>query len=130
QVERLLPLTDREPECLDLALRAVVVLERQAAVLEGDVEVVVEVRADRRVPREVPAHALLEGLDLDDGRVRHARERGVAHVQMREMADLVCEPRAARASGVLVVEPHEVVDEELAATLEQLGETELAVAAP
>src|SRR5436305_6260908 len=43
------------------------------------------------------------------------------------MADLVGEPGAARAARVLVVEPHEVVDDELAATLEEVGQGQLGV---
>src|SRR3954463_1172685 len=44
---------------------------------------------------------------------------------MREMTDLVCEAGAARTADVLVVQPHEVVHEQLAAPLEQVGQREL-----
>src|SRR3954465_1163474 len=47
---------------------------------------------------------------------------------MREVTDLICKPGAARAADVLVVEPHEVVDDELAPALEQVGEAELRAA--
>ena len=49
---------------------------------ERDVEVVVEVAAERRHPFEFPAHALLVGLDLGERRARHHHQRDVALGEM------------------------------------------------
>ena len=65
-------------------------------------EVVVEVAAERRVPRERPAALALVALELVERRARHHGERGVAGVQVLEQAvgQLVGAGGAARAAVV------------------------------
>src|SRR5262249_20264682 len=107
---------------------AVLILAR-ARRLGADFEVGVEVALERGDPRDRPPHALSIGLDLGDRRARHDRERGVARVEMGEVADLIDEHRAAGTAGIPRRTEHEVVEDELAASLEELGESPRAVRA-
>jgi hypothetical protein len=98
-----------------------------------DAEVGVEVVGDR-VPGDVlPAHAVLHPLDVGLGRPRHERQRGVAGVEVGGVGDLVGEHGAAAAG---VVGPavdagleEGAVDDELAASLEQVEQAQPAVGA-
>ena len=97
---------------------------------EGDVVVVVEVGAVGRDPLELPAHALLEGLDLGERRARDDDERDVVRVEVRQHAvDAVAEERAADAAFAPAGAEHEVVDDQLAAAVEEVGERLAAVRA-
>jgi hypothetical protein len=84
----------------------------------------VEVVAGERVPRDLPAHPLAVGLDLLDRGLRHEDERGVARVEVGEVADVVGDHRAAvaarRRPAVYARREHEVVDDQLAAAVEQV----------
>ena len=95
---------------------------------ERHVEVVIEVVAVRRRPPDLPAHALAERLQL---RQRRAGDRDVADVVMFQMhqgaADLVDLERAPDAALGPVGSEHEVLDDELAASVEQVGERPRAV---
>ena len=97
---------------------------------ERHVEVVVEVIAVRRHPFDAPAHALPERLGLRQWR---ARDHGVWHVVVREVNQrthgVVEFERAADAAFRPVRAEHEVLDDELAAPVEQVGERLLAVRA-
>ena len=87
-------LAAREPRHalrVQLLLRLVIVHHVRLGRVHGHVVVVVEVAAEARVPREGPAHAAFEGLDLVDGRAAHGREGGVARVEVGEVAQVVCE---------------------------------------
>ena len=72
---------------------------------------------------EVPAHALLECVDL---RIRRARNHGERHIAMRQVnghsVEVIGEIRTARAALRPSGTEHEVVDDELAAAVEQIGE--------
>jgi len=103
----------------------VVVLHGRDAVVEGDVEVVVEVGAEGRHPGEGPAHAPLEGVDLGERRARHDHEGGVAREQVREVGDVVGEEGAAGAAFVLVGAQHEVVHDELLPAVKEVEEGDL-----
>ena len=65
----------------------------------ADAEVGVEVVGER-VPGHVPAHPLLQALDVLLRRARDERERGVAGVQVGEVRDLVGDERAAGAAAL------------------------------
>src|SRR5215211_9131217 len=100
----------------ELGLGAVEDLHRRVPVVEGGVEVVVEVAAEGGVPGERPAHTFAERGDLLVRRPRHRDQRGVANVQLPQIADAVGGGRAARAAGVTgmlgtvgvdIVDPHE-----------------------
>src|SRR5260221_6198498 len=67
-----------------LGLRPVVVFDRRDRLVERDVEVVVEVAAERRIPGERPTPLGLVDLDLGQGRPRPDRERRVACVELGE----------------------------------------------
>ena len=110
----------------EFRLAEVVVLDRRHRFVVGDVEVVVEIAARRRVPREAPAHAPLVRRELRERRARDDRERRVARVQVREVAEVVGHQRAARAALVPRRVEHEVVHDELAAPVEEIEQGRLA----
>src|SRR6202165_1893276 len=85
--------------------------------------VVVEVAAERRRPGETPAHPLLVRLQFRERCSRHRAERDVV---IREVGDRAVEAvrdrRAGRTPCLVVGPEHEVVDEELRASSEEIGE--------
>src|SRR5919106_4225517 len=132
--ERLDAAPGREVRAIDVVAVAEEDAEAESlARVSRDAEVGVEVAAGRGVPRDRPAHALLVRLDVRQRRARHQGKRGVAGVQVREMADLVDEhrtPGAARGRPALDVgSEHEVVDDQLAAPVEQIEQARHAVRA-
>src|SRR5215208_7144628 len=84
---------DAEAETLAVLVRADARLRRRGP------EVDAEVAPEPGEPRDRPPHPLAVRLDLFDLRPRHQSERRVARVQVREVADLVGEHRAAVAAG-------------------------------
>jgi hypothetical protein len=112
-----------------LLLAAEVVFDRCDGLVLRDVEVVVEVAAVRRVPRERPAPLGLVPLDLVERRARHVRQRRVANVEVVEqtLGHLVGAGRAARASVFPRRIEHEVANDQLPSTLEQVEQAGLAV---
>src|SRR6266542_1077650 len=90
-------------------------------------EVSVEIAAVRRDPLELPAHAFLERLDLRQRRPRDHHHRDVAGCQVWERAvNMVGHERAAWTAFLPIRSEHEVVNDQLAASGEQLGERYLA----
>src|SRR5581483_132607 len=85
--------------------------------------IVVEKVVGRRDPFEVPAHALLVGPYLLEWR---ARDRDKAHIALSEMNDkaviAVGPERAVRTAGAPARIEHEMLNNELAAPLEQIGQ--------
>jgi len=97
---------------------------------EADAEVVVEVAALRRDPVEGPAHAAFEGLEFGEGGSGDGHHRHVVVGQVLVGAvDVVGQEGAALAAFGPAGAEHEVVDDQLAATAEQVGEAEFAVGA-
>src|SRR5271165_4157679 len=89
--------------------------------------VVVEIAVERRYPRKPPSHALLERLNLRNGRTRDDRKRRIALFQVYPCAvKVVCQERATRAALLPSRTEHEVIDNQLASSLEQLGQRYLA----
>src|SRR5215469_3239639 len=115
------------------ALSFVVVFQWKLGLVEADVEVVVEVAAVGGVPPHGPAHPLLEPLDARQRRAGYQDQGGVAGMQVRKVADIVCYDRTSGAALILAGEarlgmaPHEVVHDQLAALLEQIKETRLPI---
>ena len=97
---------------------------------EANAEVVVEVAAFRRDPVEGPAHAALEGLEFGEGR---AGDGDHGHVVVGQVlvgaVDVVGEEGAALAAFGPAGAEHEVVDDQLAAAAEQVGQAQFAVGA-
>ena len=88
-----------------------------------NVIVEVEVAAERRNPLEVPPHAFLERFDLRQRCPRDHCQRHVACREVRQRAvKMVGHKRAARASLFPVGMEHEVVDDQLAAPGEEIGQ--------
>src|SRR5215203_4890507 len=105
----------------------VVVLGGHHGLVHRDVEVVVEVAAERGVPGEGPALLAPVGLDLLQRRAGDHGERSVVLVQMRQMPQVLRKVRATRASVFPLRVEHEVLDDELAVPLEHVEQTRLAV---
>ena len=97
---------------------------------ERDTIIEIEIAAVRRHPREAPSHALLECLDLRRSGARNHRERRIPlrHVDPRSV-EMVGEERAARTSFFPSRTQHEVIDDQLAAAVEQVGQRYFAVRA-
>jgi len=75
----------------------------------------------------VPTHALFENLDFGERCARNDRERHVALCEMDIRAvEMVSKERAARAARFPARTQHEMVDDELVAAVEQVGERLLA----
>ena len=107
-----------------VAAALVVVFDDALALLllgERDVEVEVEVAAERGRPGKRPPHPPLVRLQLRERRPRHRRKRDVV---VRQVDDEAVEPvrdrRAGRTPRRVVGPEHEVVDEELRAPSEEV----------
>ena len=107
-----------------VAAAPVVVFDGPLALLllgERDVEVEVEVAAERGRPGKRPPHPPLVRLQLRERRPRHRRKRDVV---VRQVDDEAVEPvrdrRAGRTPRRVVGPEHEVVDEELRAPSEEV----------
>ena len=109
--------------CSSSAWFSVVVFDRRDGVVDRDVEVVVEVAAPRRRPREAPLHPVPIREQLLERRTGDGGERDVVvlEVQMR-LVEAVGDRRAARAAFVPVGVEHEVVHDQLRTAVEQVGE--------
>ena len=110
---------------LPRGLAPVVVVDAALALLrlgERNIEVGVEV-ADGRRPWKSPAHPPLVGLQL---RKRRPRDRAERHVMLgqvnRKPVEAVGDHRARGAARRVVGPEHEVIDEQLRAPLEQVGQ--------
>src|SRR5262245_56643527 len=108
-----------DPDILDLVIVVSLALGDLLR-CERHVIVKVEVAAVGRHPREAPTHALLIGLDLREWR---ARDRDEGHVMLHEMlvgaVDVIAQERATDATLFPVGPHHEVIDDQLAALVEQ-----------
>ncbi len=90
---------------------------------DRDVEVEVEIIAERGGPGKRPSHPLLVGLQFHERRARHRPERDVVVGEMhREAVESVGDHRARRTACLVIGPEHEVVDEELRAPAEKVVE--------
>src|SRR5581483_8342620 len=97
-----------------------------AAVRRG-MEVVVEIAAIRGEPRDSPIHPGLEWLNLRQCRTGDEDQRGIARMEMGQMADIVDQERAERTALFPARIKHKMVDNQLAAPIEEVKQTRLAV---
>src|SRR5688572_15812362 len=126
-------------ELLEGLLVFEVVLNGRDGFVLRDMEVIVEVAAEGRVPWHGPSHARFEGLDFSQRRAGDQDERGVASMEMREVADVVRDERAARATLVPGLPglarrwrpwlEHEVIHDELTVAIKQIEQTRFTVRA-
>src|SRR5436190_1832029 len=107
-------------------LALIIVLDVSLALLllgEPDIEVGVEVAAERRRPRERPPHPLLESVQL---RERRPRDRPQHDVMVRQVdgkaIEAVRDHRAGGAARLVIRPEHKMVDEELRAASEKVGQ--------
>src|SRR5262245_18118604 len=118
------------------------VLERRASVFvvvvraarrdlvgrERDVEVVVELEVVRRHPRETPSYPLADNLDLSYRRAGHGDVGHVVVLQMHECPfGLIDLEGPSYALTDLTGSHHEVLLEQLAASVEEIGQGHLAL---
>src|SRR4029077_10055108 len=100
------------------------------AFLRCDTEVHVEVAVGRGDPWEAPPHPLPVLLDVRQRRTGHQAKGDVPRVQMGKVPDLIDEHRTSRAASRRpTIDPrgeHEVVEDELSASFEQVEEAHLA----
>lgn len=107
---------------LKLGLVAIVVFHRCDRGVDRDVEVVGEVAPYRRGPGKAPVHAVPVGEQLLEWRSGHRYEGDVVVLEVEMgLVEAVGYRRAAGAGCVPVGVEHEVVDEELRPTPEQVG---------
>src|SRR5580692_12219542 len=87
----------------------------------GNAKIKVEVGGVGGGPRELPFHALFEGVDLVEWRSRSDQE---PHVPLRQMGsqvvEMICQQRTTRAALLPVRPEHEVINHQLALRAEQL----------
>ena len=122
-IPRLLALIEKpQSPLLPMLRRLEIILPLTHGLALRNVVVVVEVAVVARYPGESPAHALLVGVDLFDRRARDERERRAARVHVLQRRDRVARQRAGFAAGAPRRVEHEVVDEELLAVLEEIGQ--------
>src|SRR5216683_6796248 len=100
------------------------VVVHRMRLVERHPEVVIEVGPEGRQPRKRPTHALLEGFDLFEWRARDHGECGVARGEVHEAArEVVGDVGAGGAPFCTPIRTeHEVIGEELALPVEQIGE--------
>src|SRR6185437_12288003 len=97
---------------------------------ERDAVIEVEVRRARRDPVEVPSHSLPVRLELVQRRARDGCKGDVPRVQVDHVRIEVVGPeRAALAADIVLRGEHEVVDDQLAAAVEEVGQRFVAVGA-
>jgi hypothetical protein len=90
---------------------------------EADVEISIKVVAVRRHPRELPAHSLAETLDLGQRRARDGDEGDVAPRQVHNRSVGVVGHVGAVLAGLLPTRgEHQVLHQQLAAAVEQVGQ--------
>jgi len=90
---------------------------------DGDVVVGVEVRVEGRHPLDAPAHAPPVGLERRERRARDEDQAGVPMVEVHDDAVEVVHPERAALAALLPARvEHEVLDDELAAPLEEIRE--------
>src|SRR5215510_9551296 len=95
---------------------------------ERDVEVVVELGVVRRHPRKTPPHPLADDLDRAERRAGHGDVGHVVVLQMHERPlDLIDLEGASDTLTDLTGSHHEVLHEQLAASLEEIGQGHLAL---
>src|SRR5450755_964173 len=120
-------LAGRRPE---VRLAEVVLGGARLPLLPGDggLEVVVEVAAGRGRPGEAPAHPLPVGLQSVERGPRHRAERDIVIREVDDGAvEAVRDRRAGRAPCRVLGAEHEVIDEQLRASLEEIGERRCAL---
>src|SRR5262249_4466792 len=90
---------------------------------EGHAEVEIEVVRERRQPFEGPPHPSAIGLELGKGRAREGHHRAITMIEMNDRAvEAVGPVRAVRATGVPGRIEHEVVDDQLTSSVEEVAE--------
>src|SRR5438034_6495284 len=110
----------------DEFLRSVIVINFSVPFVflgERNVIIEIEIVPVRRKPFETPAHSFLIGLNFGQ---RCARDNDEGHVAMREMpvcaVKVVSEIRTAFASLFPPRAKHEMIDDQLTATVKEIGQ--------
>src|SRR5215467_15437295 len=89
--------------------------------------VIVEITSVGRNPIKLPSQALLEGFDFGQGRSGNRRKGNVALRKMHQCSvRMIHVERAAGAGFFPLRAEHEVINDELAFAVEEIGESSLA----
>lgn len=105
----------------------VIILDRSNSLIIGDMEVVVEIRAERRIPREVPTHSLFEFLDLSNWSTRNEYQACLSGMQVAKCGrEVVCLKGTSVAADFVLGCEHEVLDDELLAAVKEVCECDFA----
>src|SRR3981081_2803028 len=132
QLKRPFTLEPVDRACLFVLLFGPIsVFERPHFFVQCDVEVVIEVATEGRIPWERPAPSRFVSLDLVQRRACHHRHRRVSAMQVPEATfrGLITQRRAAWARLIPCRTEHEVIDDQLLAALEQVDEPHLTLLA-
>jgi hypothetical protein len=113
--------------CRHLRLVSIVVFGGRDLRIKRHVKIVIEIAAKRGNPRDAPSFLRFIGVELGQRCPGNHDERRVAVLQQRQIAQRVYQTRAACAPLIPCWVEHEVIDDELAATLEEVFETLFAV---
>src|SRR5215469_15646877 len=112
-------LLTREFTCVEvvvLALRHFFLGERYA-------KIVIERVPVRRYPLKLPAHPLLERLDLGKGRSRNCDQGHIALLEVDDAGiEVISRHRAAWTTLLPVRAEHEMIHNQLAASVEEVGQ--------
>src|SRR5258705_869304 len=89
------------------------------------------ISGSRRVPLEAPAHALLVGVYLGQGRARNGAKCHIAMIEMdRDAIEIIGPERALLAPFLPIGSEHEVIDDQLGAPVEERSASERAPLGP
>jgi len=101
---------------------------RHAFLREGNAVVEVEVVSSGGHPVEFPAHALLEGLKLREGRTGNGHQRHIVMAQVKVYrVDVVGDKGTTLATFLPAGTEHEVINHQLAAPVEEFREGHVAL---
>src|SRR5262245_9155547 len=107
-------------------LAAVVVFGAAFALLllgQRHAEIPIEIAVEGGRPGEGPAHAPAKGLQLGERGAGDGPEHHIVVGEVhREAVEAVRDRRAGRAAGAVIGSEHEMIDEQLRAALEQIGQ--------
>lgn len=92
-------------------------------VVNGGMEVVVEVGAAARVPRPLPTVLLLEGLEFLDWSAGDAHEVRILEAQVIDVRETLTYVAATTTTLVIARLEHEVIDDELVIALKQVAKS-------
>lgn len=109
-------------------LRLIVVHDRSNIFIIADMEIPIEIITIAAHPREGPFHSLIELLNLLIRRARHQQQCRVSAVQMPQVGGhVICHEGTSTTANLILRPKHEVVNDQLLATIEEVCKSDGAV---